>query len=227
MRHGSNFLAFVQDRLARLLRFPNPKAQLWPFVRNGLCKFTQDLFVNGGPKLQKRHGAVETHVQRSVVCVVETLEQSERCRRIAVGVHLASPKRAAIRESIKLIEKHPSIPSRLVFVIDIRLLPGVDGVAPLGGVEQAIASDNPRIAAVGAIKVGVLPVPLTALAKLHDRKIPRNYHRNDFLLAGLKSKFDRDGPAQFLTGADPRSITVRKLAVLGERSPNGFAIAVG
>src|SRR5271155_4041501 len=172
MRHRSDFLSLVQHWLSSLLRFPDPQAQFGVLTRNGLRKFAQHLLINRGPKLQKRHRGVEAHIQRSVVGIVKALEESKRWRHGGVGMQRTPPKRAAIGKDVKLIEEHPAVPSRLAFVINIRRLPAINGIAPFGGMQQPVASDGPRVAAVGSVEICVTPIPFAALSKLDYRKIP-------------------------------------------------------
>src|SRR5271163_342852 len=126
MRYRSDFLSLVQHWLSSLLRFPDPQAQFGVLTRNGLRKFAQHLLIDRGPKLQKRHRGIEADIQRSVVGVIKALEESERWRLFSFGMQRVPPKRAAIRQDVKLIEEHPAVPSWFAFVINIRRLPTID-----------------------------------------------------------------------------------------------------
>src|SRR5208282_2074432 len=116
-----------------------------------------------------------------------------------------------------------AIPLRLAFVVDVGSLPGIDGVAPFGGVSDALRGDLESIFSRRAEKVGVVPVPSAAGAKLHQREVPGDDHRHDALLAGLQGEAHGDSAGQRFSTADPLEVVVGKASVPGERTPDMVA----
>src|SRR5262249_27063425 len=135
-------------------------------------------------------------------------------------------ERACVGEDVKFVEEHAAVPQRLGFIIDVTRLPGVDGVAPGGGVFQGVAGDGPGVEAGRAVEVGVAAMPFAAGAELDDGEIPGDDHGNDARFSGLQGEADGDSTGDRFVAARPRVVAVAKAAVFSEGRPDVAAVAV-
>src|SRR5437762_13403651 len=102
----------------------------------------------------------------------------------------------------------------------------MDSIAPLGGVSQAVARDLQSVGASPPVKIGVVPIPLPASAKLYYGKIPRNHHWNYPLFTRLQSEAHRDRSGQLFAAANPALIAVGKPAIAGKKFPDIASLRV-
>src|SRR5581483_5275078 len=105
-------------------------------------------------------------------------------------------------------------------------LPGINGVAPLPGILEAVSCDLPGVLAIGPIKAGVVAIPSSARSELHDRHVPGDRHRHNALLARLERESHCDGSRKFLSAADPGLVVIRQAAIFRDRSPHLIAGAI-
>ena len=144
----------------------------------------------------------------------------------AIRTSRTPPECAAIGQYIHFVEEHAPIPKRLAFILNIWRLPGIDGVAPGCGILQSVTRDGPGVGPGCAVEVGIAAIPFATLAKLHDREIPCNDHRDQLLLSRLESQADCDGTGQLFAVADPRSGVIRQATVFCEMAPDSSSITV-
>ncbi len=147
MGNSANLFALVGDGRTTQLRLPHPETLLRPFLRHGIGKLQQDLFVDLRPELEQRQGGVKAHIEGAVVRIIETLQQCEGGRKFWIRTHRPAPESSSIRKGVEFVEEHAAVPEGFARVLDVRSLPLIDGVAPLGGVQQAVTRDVPCITA--------------------------------------------------------------------------------
>src|SRR5260370_8923579 len=100
------------------------------FLGDGGGKFAHDVFFELGPEFQKRHGAVEAHVERFVVGIVVALHEGVDRRSLRIGTDWTSPERAGVRERVEVVAEHAAIPQWLALVVDVERLARMAVVAP-------------------------------------------------------------------------------------------------
>src|SRR5208282_2465470 len=142
------------------------------------------------------------------------------------GAYGAAPEGTRVCDGVELVEESSAVPKRLAFVIDVLRLPGIDGVAPRGGMQQAVSRDGPSVCSRGAIEVDVVAVPLAAIAEFNDGEIPRNHHRNHAALAWFQREANRNRARKRFIGAGPLLVAVCQAAGLSEGFPNLASVSV-
>ena len=132
------------------------------------------------PELGDRHRPVKKDVQRPVVGIIKTFQETEgiafEAPGSAVGWRLlralSSPKGPSVGDDVKLVEQHSPIPGGLALVVHIRALPLIDGFAPRIRMGQTGLGDLPGVGAAGAEEIRIPSRPLASAAELDDRQVP-------------------------------------------------------
>src|SRR5580698_11508420 len=92
---------------------------------------------------------------------------------------------------------------------------------------QRVARDREGILAAGAVKIGVMAIPLAAGPKFDNGEIPGDSHWDNALFARLERKPHYDRARKRLTAAYPRIFSIAEAAVFRKGRPDGFAVALG
>ena len=182
MRHGSLGFSHAEFWFTGLERLPNPEVLAGQIFRHGVGKLAQNLLVEVGPEFCNRHRAVKQHVESGVIRVVVALHEGKRIGGLGCSSHRFPPERTTIGHDVHLVKKHATIPERLRFIIDVRCLPGINGVAPANCGGQSILPDFPGIGSARAIKIRVASIPFASGAKFNYREIPRDHYGDHSLL---------------------------------------------
>src|SRR5579863_8167675 len=191
-------------------------------LRNGGRIFAHLLLLDLRPEAQQRPRAVEAHVETAVERVVETLHISEAVRLGGVvrTPALAGPERSTIGQEIKLVEQLGAIPRGSMLIVDDRLLPRIDGFAPLLLMFKGSARDLPRVRSFRSKKVRVMAVPLAPAAELHHRQIPTQGHGNHPALVRSKREAHRYRAREDVAARGYRLGKIGQTAILREGPPD-------